>query len=156
MATHATGVETKIPEQDRRLSTVFEIARILATDYDLETVLSQFLSCLTDTLEIAEAGVLLLYDRSDERLTVRAAKGYYAASLEEIRLAPGEAMCGKTFQTGQIQLYPNQEAIATAKRTLTPANRKAIRAAIASAESPLSAICIPLFTNQTTVGVLML
>ena len=156
MATHPTGVETQISDQDRRLSAVFEIARILTTDYDPETVLSQFLSCLTDTLEIAEAGVLLLYDRSDERLAVRVAKGHDAASLKEIRLAPGEAMCGETFRTGQIQLYPTQEAIATARRTLTLANHKAIRAAIASAEPPLSAICIPLFTGQKAVGVLML
>jgi signal transduction histidine kinase len=153
---HDVSVEAQVADKDQRLSTIFEIAKILATQQDLETMLSEFLSCLVQTMEAAEAGVLLLYDPSDERLTVRAAQGYDLASLRQIRLAPGEATCGKTFQTGQAELYRTAEAISAAGANLSSANRELLRAATIGLRQSQSAICIPLFTGQTKVGVLML
>ena len=156
LANHATSAEAPTADKDQRLSTIFGIAKILAKQHDLETVLSEFLSCLIETLEAAEAGALLLYHPSDERLTVRAAQGYDLTNLRQIRLAPGEATCGKTFQTGQAELYRTPEAIAAAGANLSSANRKLLRAATIGLRRALSAVCIPLFTGQTKVGVLML
>ena len=156
LASHATSAEAQTADKDQRLSTIFEMAKILATQQDLETMLSEFLSCLIETLEAAEAGALLLHDSSDERLTVRAAQGYDLISLRQIRLAPDEATCGKTFQTGQIELYRTPEAISAARANLSSANRELLRAATIGLGPPQSAICIPLFTGQTKVGVLTL
>jgi signal transduction histidine kinase len=157
---HATSAEaqTAAPtlNKDRRLLTILEIAKILATEQDLETMLQKFLSCLSETLEAAEAGILLLDDPSDGRLTVRAAQGYDLASLRQIRLAPGEPLCGKAFQTCQAELYPTPEAIAAARADMTPANREMFRAVTAGQRQPQSAICIPLITDQTKLGVLVL
>jgi signal transduction histidine kinase len=143
-------------DQDQRLSTIFEIAKILAVQQDLDTMLSDFLSCLISTLEAADAGVLMLHDPSDEKLVVRAAYGYDLALLKQIRLAPGEATCGKTLQTGEAQLYPTPESVTAARRNLTPANRKVVQAATGAAKRVQSAVCIPLFTGETKTGVLML
>jgi len=156
MASHAMWAEAQTVYQDRRLSTIFGIARILATEQDLEIMLQSLLSCLIEMLEAADAGVLLLYDYADGRLGVRAAQGYDLTSLRQIRLAPGEATCGKTFQAGQAELYPTPEAIAAARADMTPANRELFRAATVDLGQPQSAICIPLFTGQTKVGALML
>jgi len=156
MASHAMWAEAQTVYQDRRLSTIFGIARILATEQDLEIMLPSLLSCLIEMLEAADAGVLLLYDYADGRLGVRAAQGYDLTSLRQIRLAPGEATCGKTFQAGQAELYPTPEAIAAARADMTPANRELFRAATVDLGQPQSAICIPLFTGQTKVGALML
>jgi len=157
---HATSAEaqTAAPtvNKDRRLLTILEIAKILATEQDLETMLQKFLSCLSETLEAAEAGILLLDDPSDGRLTVRAAQGYDLASLRQIRLAPGEPLCGKAFQTCQAELYPTPEAIAAARADMMPANREMFRAVTAGQRQPQSAICIPLITDQTKLGVLVL
>jgi len=154
---HRTALASDQTEKrDRRLSTIFEIARILATQQDLETTLSKFLSCLVEASESADAGVLMLYEPSDERLTMRAAQGYNLDNLRPIRLAPGEATCGKTFQTGQVQLYPTAKAISAERSNLTPENREIVRKATSGPRRPQSAICIPLFTGQTKVGVLML
>jgi len=99
---------------------------------------------------------LLLQDPSDGRLTVRAAQGYDLTTLEQIRLAPGESLWGKVFQTGQTELYPVPEAIAAAMADMTPANREMFSAATIGLKQPQSAICLSLITDQTKVGVLTL
>jgi len=155
-AGHAASAEALTEEQDQRLLTIFEIAKILATEHELETMLQRFLACLIKTLEAADAGVLLLYAPSDGRLAVRAAHGYDLASLEQIRLAPGEARCGKAFQTGQPELYSTPEAIAAAMANMTPENHERFGVATTDLRKAVSAVCTPLITSQTKVGVLML
>lgn len=141
---------------DQRLLTVFEIAKILATGQDLETMLPRFLTCLINTLEAADAGSLWLYDPADERLEAKGAQGYDFTIVKQLRLAPGEAMSGKVFRTGQAELYSTPEATAAAMANITPANSEIFRAATAGLRQPLSAICVPLITGQTKVGVLAL
>jgi K+-sensing histidine kinase KdpD len=142
--------------QDQRLLTVFEIAKILATEQDMETMLPKCLGCLIEMIEAADAGSLWLYDPSDERLVATGAQGYDFAFLKQLRLAPGEAMSGKVFQTGQAELYSTPEATAAAMANITPANSEIFRAATTGMRQPLSAICVPLITGQTKVGVLAL
>jgi len=156
LAGHATAVEAQRADKDQKLSTIFAVAKIIATQQDLEATLAEFLSCLVETLQAPEAGLMLLYDPSDECLIVRAAQGYDLACLRQLRLAPGEAMCGKAFQTGEVQLYSAPQAVAAGMRNLTPANRKIFQAAIVGPRQLRSAICIPLSTAETKVGVLRL
>lgn len=156
LANHATSAESQTMDKDQRLATIFEVAKTLVTQQGVETMLSEVLSCLIETLEAADAGALLLYDPSDERLTVRAAQGYRLTSLGQIRLAPGEATCGKTFQTGQAELYPTPKAISEETANLSSANRELLRAAPTGLRPPQSAVCMPLITDRAKVGVLVL
>jgi hypothetical protein len=50
--------EPETADQDQRLLAVFEIAKILATEQNLETMLPKFLACLIEALEAADAGSL--------------------------------------------------------------------------------------------------
>jgi signal transduction histidine kinase len=156
LANHAASAEARTADEEQRLLTIFEIAKILATEHDLDTMLPKFLSCLIETLDAAQTGVLLLHDPSDGRLAVRAAQGYDFTALSQLRIAPGEAMSGWAFQSGQVELYPTPEAITAARANLTPANRELFRAATVGLRQPLSAVCIPLITGQTKVGALVL
>jgi signal transduction histidine kinase len=156
LVSHTAFPETQRWQQDQRLLTLFEIAKILVTKRELGAMLEELLACLIETLETADAGVLLLYDPSDGRLAVRAAHGYDLASLEHIRLAPGEARCGKAFQAGQPRLYPTPEAIAAAMANMTSANQQRFRGAAVGLRKAMSAVCIPLIADQTKVGVSML
>jgi len=149
-------VEVQAANQDQRLFTLFEIAKILATQDDLDAILSRCLSYLIEAWEIAETGMLFLYDPSVGQLTVRAAQGYNASPLSQIRVTPGEGMSGKAFQTGQTRLYRTPRAISEARANLTPTNRELLRAAVSGQKGPQSAVCIPLSTGQTTVGALVL
>ncbi len=155
-ANNTTSAEPQTAVEDRRLLTIFEIAKILATEQDIEIMLPKFLSGLIETLEAADAGSLWLYDPSDGRLEAKGAQGYDFTILKQLRLAPGEAMSGKVFQTGQAELYSTPEATAAAMATITPANSEIFSAATAGLRQPLSAICVPLITDQTKVGVLAL
>ena len=141
---------------DQRLSAMFEIATILATQHELEAMLARFLSCLIDTLAAAETGILLLYDPSNDRLTVKDAQGYSFDVLSQIQVAPGEAMSGKALQTGRAGLYATPDEIAQARANLMPTNRELFSRATAGLREPLSAVCVPLVAGQTKVGALVL
>jgi signal transduction histidine kinase len=151
-----TQIEAQITDEDQRLLIIFEMAKILATEHDQESMPARFLSCLIETLEAAEAGTLMLYDPSDERLKMGVAQGYELNVLRSLHLAPGEAMSGKIFQTGKAESYPTPEAIAVARENMTPENRELLKKAAVGLGQPQSVICIPLITGQTIVGVLLL
>jgi signal transduction histidine kinase len=156
MTIQTTWVQAQATDQDQRLSIIFDIAKILATQQELEAMLSEFVSCIVETLEAADAGVMLIHDPSDERLTVRATYGYDLEILKRLHLAPGEATCGKTFETGEAQLYPTPQSVVAARENLTQENREVVHAATVGAKPVQSAVCIPLFTGEAKVGVLML
>ena len=147
---------TPAVEQDQRLLTLSEIAKISVTEPSTETMLQKLLAYLIETLEVADTGVLLLYDPDEEALAVQAAYGYDPAKLEQVRIAPGEARCGKAFQMGQPELYTSPESIAAATANMTQTNVEVIKAATAGLKRPQSAVCIPLISGETKVGVLML
>lgn len=134
----------------------FEIAKILVTEHDLQVMLPKFLSCLIDELEPADAGSVWLHDPLEGRLVVKGSRGYDLAALQQIRLAPGEAMAGKAFQNGQASLYPTPEAAAEAMADLTPEHQELFKQATAGLKQPLSAVCVPLATGQRRLGALSL
>ena len=152
----STLAEARTVERDQRLLTISEIAKISVTEHATDTMLHKLLACLVETSEAAEAGLLLLYDPLDGWLAVQAAHGYDLAKLAQIRIAPGEARCGRTFQTGQPELYSNPKSIAAAAANMTAANREIITAAMVGLQEPQSAICMPLISGETKMGVLML
>ncbi len=142
--------------QDQQLLTIFEIAKILVGGHDLEGMLDRLLPSLVETLEAADAGSLWLCDPVDGQLTVAGAYGYDAAYLKQIRLAPGEAIAGRVFQTGLPELHSNPEAAARALLDMAPANRdNFVKATIGLAE-PLSAVSVPLSTGPQRIGALTL
>jgi signal transduction histidine kinase len=136
--------------------TISELAKISVTENETETMLQRLLACLVEMFGAAEAGVLLLYDPSEERLAVQAAHGYELTKLQQIRITPGEARCGRAFQTGEPGLYSTPGTIAAATANMTAANRELVMAATADLQEPRSAACIPLITGEKKMGVLML
>lgn len=142
--------------QDPRVLAAIEIATILAAEYDLDTMLSKFLSCLTETLEAAEYGILFLFNPDDGYLEVGAAQRYEPDHLRRIRLSPGEGTCGKAFLSGQAELFPTKESIAAARENLSPENRAHLEAAAANQPQAQSCVSIPLITGKANIGVLKL
>lgn len=142
--------------QNHRLSTIFQIARTMARERDLAVMLPQFLAGLIDTLPAADAGVLLLYDPTIQRLKTVAALGYNQVLMQQLHLAVGESLSGKAFQTGQTQLFTTPQDTARAMADMTPQNRALFRAATIGVQHPLSAVCVPLKAGHEKVGVLVL
>jgi len=145
-----------VAEADRQLRTVFEVARVLATEHDLEQSLPKVLAGLVEAFPAADAGLLFLHDPSDGRLRVVAAQGYVLSAMQQLRLAPGESMSGKVFESGQATLYATPEAVSEAMSNLSPENRILFQEATAGVAQPLSAVCVPLNARDARVGALVL
>lgn len=141
---------------DQQLSTLFEIARILATKNDLDAIVSRVLTCLTDSMGGPDAGILMLHDAKEGYLKAKAAQGYDMAVLAEMRIAPGESIVGHAYEAGRAELYPTPESAAAAMVNLSPANATLLRAAARERREPLSIICLPLATNSSRIGALLL
>jgi signal transduction histidine kinase len=148
--------EGAVAGEDPRLSVLFAIAGVFATQQDLDAMLQRSLSSLVETLEGVEAAVLLLYDPDDDCLAVRAAHGYDFSKLRQVRLAIGEATCGKTFETGRPQFYGTPRELAKFSRSLTDEHAAAFREALIGDRWPQSAVCMPFFAGDKEQGVMML
>ncbi len=143
-------------ELRQRLQTLFLVARTLASETTVEQMLPAFLASLIETLPAADAGTVLLHDPSDDRLVATCSYGLDQEILQNLRLAPGEAMSGKVFQAGRAQLYMTAEETAAAMADLTPENRAIYEQATAGLQQPQSAICVPLIQGDNRVGALIL
>jgi signal transduction histidine kinase len=135
---------------------MFQVARIMASERDLAVMLPQFLASLIDTIPVADAGVLMLFDPTIQRLKAVAAQGYDELFLKSLHVAVGESLSGKAFQSRQTLLFATIEDTTAAMADMTPENRQLFRAATAGLQHPLSAVCVPLKTGQESVGVLVL
>jgi signal transduction histidine kinase len=152
------SLPSPIPAQTREAQflTLFEIATVLATEHQLDEMMSRFLASLIETLGAAAYGVLLLHDPTHDILEPWASYGYPYRPLSRIKLSPGEGTCGRTFAAGEPQFFPTHEAIEAARENLSPENRKHFAVAREGLERPQSSICLPLIAGQEVIGVLML
>ena len=140
--------------QDQRLLMIFDLAKILVAEDDQETMLSRFLSRLIASLDAADAGSLWLYDAAEDRLAAAGAQGYALASLRQIRLAPGEAISGQVFESGESMLWSTPDETAAAMANMTAENRQLFVEATAGLGEALGALAVPLRTAGETSGVL--
>jgi signal transduction histidine kinase len=143
------------PYKGHRLQTIFEVARVLATQHSLDDMLPSFLASLVTTFPSADAAAILLYDASLGCLQVTGSHGYQPEALARLRLAPGEAICGTVFKTGLAARHSGSADVVAAMSTLTPANRLAFSQATGGAAHPLSAMAVPLTAGRSHYGVLL-
>jgi signal transduction histidine kinase len=148
-------LEAGIVEPDPRLLMSFELAKILVSEEDQETMLSHFLSSLIERLDAADVGSLWLYDAQEDRLVAVSAQGYELASLRRIRLAPGESISGKVFTSGQAILCGTPGETAVALADMTDTNRKWFVKATAGLGEALSALAVPLIAGGAPIGVVV-
>jgi signal transduction histidine kinase len=141
---------------DQRLTTFAALAKIAVSEVTLDSMLQKLLDALIERTDSAQAGALLLYDQADDRLVVQATHVYDLPRLKQVRLALGEARCGRAVLSGRPELYPTPEAIAEAIENATPAHSEIIRAVIVGLRKPQSSVCLPLLSEGRRIGALML
>ena len=154
--------ETVSVRNDQRMLTMYEIAKILATEHDVERMAPRLLACLMNMQEIADTGVLLLYDQTETHLKVEAAQGCDLEALRDLRVSPEELMNDEALQTGRSEIYAEPQAVAAAAARLRVENAALFCSGTNGADGVFeehgvySVICIPLMVDQAGVGVLML
>lgn len=143
-------------QEPERLRAIFEIAKILVTQGEQETMLSDVLRALIETLEAADAGSLWIYDAREQRLVAKGVAGYDTRTFLRIHLAPGEAISGKAYLTGRAELYATPESTAEAMANMTPENMEYFVLSTVGLAEPLSAISVPLGIGDVRLGALAL
>jgi K+-sensing histidine kinase KdpD len=138
----------------RELDALTEVAKALTLPLDLPALLAAVMEKLTNVLEPAEAGVLMLWNEASGQLEAQAAFGFNLAALRQMSLRPGESITGKVYEAGQAHLMSTAAEVAEAMADLRPANRAALDQA--SPAAPHSAIAAPLRVSGRRLGVLVL
>lgn len=140
--------------ENARLRTLMEVAHILTSTLDLDTVIDAILAQTIRAIPAADAGALFLHDPAADELVPCAAVGFQLEPLRGVRLRPGESMTGKTFARGQATLFSSPAVIEREVRTMRPANRALYDQSIRGLPRPHSVMCAPLIARDTRIGVI--
>lgn len=141
----------------RARAAIFEnLADLLTNAHSSGELSDLFLSLLLEKRKRVERGILFVYDESNERLTVFAARGYNIAQLVPLHLKTGEGMAGRAWHARRGAIYSDPNAIQAAWADLPPAHRERLFAAQSNLAPSLSAIAVPLLTADSVLGVVIL
>lgn len=139
----------KSSQKTEELSALFEISKVLASALDLDMLLKRVLEMLINVLELADAGAILLFDRSLDKLAVRSAWGYDFKIPSKVHFRARESMASEAFHSGQAKIFATPKQMAEALGDMTPQDRFHLGL-------PQSAICVPLNSEGIDIGVLIL
>jgi PAS domain S-box-containing protein len=131
-------------EIEHRLAELEAINRISTALRGAQT-LDEMLPCLLDeTLNMlgTDAGVIWLYDLPGNKIFRSAARGWFT-QLKDVKITIREGIAGHVFQTGNAHISPEfvQDALTR-------------KAALPQIPAGWGGICVPIHTEQETIGVL--
>lgn len=146
----------ELERRTRELHALTEVAKTLTAPLDLPTLLDAVMDKLTDVLDPAEVGAIMLWDESAGVFRPEATFGYDQTVMREMGLRAGESITGKVFDAGTARLLTTPDEVAEAMADLRPANRAAMIRALGSHVLPRSAVAVPLRVGEHEYGVLVL
>jgi len=152
----SSDLQAMLERKARELEVLYEISKILSSAIDLRSLLDSTVQRLVGVLEAADAAAVLLYSAETDCLQVYSAFGFESEWLEQLRLRPGESLSGKVFQEGRPQLFPTIDSTAAGMANMGDKNRTLFEKATGGTCVPHSAICAPLISRGTRIGVLVL
>lgn len=132
--------EGRIPLAD--LLVFHQLARSLASSFDLDTILRTILEQMERMVE-AELWTLLMLDSSGEELYYAIAAGDEQENLKSLRVKRGEGLAGWVLEHGETLIIPEAEEDSRARQAGAGGSRK-VR----------SAIALPLRGRKGTRGVI--
>lgn len=138
------------------LHALTEVAKTLATPLPLPELLRAVLEKLTNVLEPAEFGVIMLWDAAAGVFRPEASLGFDADGLRQLGLRAGESITGKVYDSGETLLACDPDEIARLMGDLHPANREALARAFGTEALPRCALAVPLRVGERKFGVLVL
>ncbi|MBS1250142.1 MAG: Response regulator PleD [Chloroflexi bacterium] len=131
----------------RELKDLHEATSSLVTTLEIEKLLEKIIHEAIQAIPGAEKGTLILEDPKTGKLQVRAAQGYTYQHITSLSLPLTNGYAAQTFQEKQPKLFNNiqeSEDIAVTNDHITEIS------------SVHSAICVPLLSKGTPLGVLSL
>jgi PucR C-terminal helix-turn-helix domain/GAF domain len=144
----------ELTDRVRRLRKLASVSRSLTSSLDSDQIIDGIMSGAVAVIDAADSGLLLLYDRAQGKLLVRAAIGM-GNEIYGIRLDPGEAMGGEAVATGEPLRYQDEAAARLGMQNLSPGNRILFRQATGGLDNPKSALCVPLLSRGRPTGAMV-
>ena len=92
--------------QGLELLSLYRITELIGTAVDLDTTLSSILGVLNDTMKM-ERATLLLFDRTRQKLAIKASCGLSEEEEQRGVYRPDEGVCGQIFQTCSPFVVPD-------------------------------------------------
>lgn len=140
---------------NNELASLLEASRAITGSLDLDQVLSRLMDNMRRVIPTAQTMAIAIYDKAEGLLKTRLASGYEPGAVSMLAIRPGESISGKTFQTGQANLYATSQDVVQAQASLSPENR-ALFVKATQGKWPDSAITVPVQSSDTTLGVITL
>jgi two-component system phosphate regulon sensor histidine kinase PhoR len=147
------------------MTNLLESASHLLAIASYEELLQQSVARTADTLPMVQAGMLWLYDQRSQRLQLAAHHGLPLDSnvlplLTSCQLSPGEGITGRAFESDDAVIIETNIIYTSFLEHLTARPRTEWRDLLRHLRDHLnrtvSLFCLPLRTNEETVGVLVL
>ncbi len=146
----------KLPRRTRELHALTEVAKTLTVPLTLSELLQAVMNTLTNVLDSAERGVIMLWDQSSGLFRSEAAFGFDLAIMREMGLRAGESITGKVYDDGRPRLLTTGDEVEQAMADMRPANRAVRARAIGVDRLPCGVLAVPLRIGERRFGVLML
>ncbi|HOT24650.1 MAG TPA: GAF domain-containing protein, partial [Thermoleophilia bacterium] len=105
--------------------------------------------------DLADAGLIALYDEEDERLKVVACHHYDPCVLK-IRMHPGEGAPGWTYTSQTPHIWAGPEECAECVDPVNPVDRALIRQAVEGRPFAQSLMCSPFLARGKVIGAIQL
>ncbi|WP_094092912.1 GAF domain-containing protein [Paenibacillus physcomitrellae] len=153
-----------VSELQRRLTQnelLIEAAQYFTSSLKLDDVLTRILDRVLNVIEAADAGVLFIYDKQNDRLKPMACSGFLWEKMQHVILSPGESMTGLTLKSRQAQIFHNSETVLRNTDLMSPSNKvfydqslEPVRQSIGEAFLIQSVMCAPLLIRGECIGVM--
>src|SRR5574341_1746042 len=131
-----------------------EIAKALTSANALPELLAAVMDRLIAVLDLADMSLILLWDQSAGIFRPAAGYGCDFEALHSMGLRAGESIAGKVFDAGKAHLLRTPEETAEAMADMRPANRAALKRALAPGATLVSTLAAPLQVGDHKFGVL--
>jgi len=142
-----------------KLYVLTEVARVLALQMELSELLQLVIEKITDVLEPAELGLVMLWDSTTKQFRPQAVAGLAEKTrrdILQISLTEDEAITGTVFTQGQARLLDTTAKVAREMLNVRPATREAMVEIYGAAGYPNSVIAAPMRAGEVCYGVLVL
>ena len=150
------GQEISISEVDKTMSALLEASKILTSTFDLQEVLKFTVEKVVEIMELADAGILLLYDERKGKLRVEAAFGY-GPEIFQISVKPRMGGGpGAVFLSGQALLWTSAEQVDGLIGSLQPRERSLLEKARKGLPRSASVLCAPCIVREKVIGSIQL
>ena len=140
---------------ENELTILVDSIRSITSNLDLDEVLKEIMRNALKVIPATDAGYLLLYDETTDRLLVKAPIGF-TDNIYNFKVKMGESITGKVFEDGIGRFFNSTEELLSAMDDyhISKANHRTLTSSITYIQLPETLICVPISLEGKRIGVM--